>query len=559
MRFGFGMWLVAVGGAAGSIALAASCGPTESSCEDLATCPPPDGTGGSAAGDGSAGATDGGSGTGGSSGDSSAIDAPTDGGILACGDAGIDPLVGTCVDDDHGVFVSPTGDDSRSGKKTAPFKTIAVALAQSVGLGRRVFACQGQYPDAIAVDAKLNGVSLYGGFDCTSWSYAAANRTVVKLDAPGVPLTVAGVTSFHVQDVELEAADAVAAGESSIAALVSESSDVMFTRVKMVAGKGADGAAGAAWVVNAEPGAKAQTGHDACSTDPNPGGIAAPTSCSGSVASIGAKGGSGASGPPSLAAADPGGDGSPTPAAGDAGVPTTGRGGAGEPVAGAWSCAAGIGKGQDGTEGIKGDSGEGATTHGTLGPAGWTGAKGVDGKTGQPGQGGGGGGGAKAPAACPSGPQTGASGGSGGGGGCGGKGGPGGGAGGSSIALVSFHSGLSLDGCTMRASSAGNAGDGAAGQHGGTGAAGETGGQGKASGADGCKGGDGANGGNGGPGGGGAGGNSLGIAYSVGKKPAVTGSSIQTGTSGSGGKDGNGLATGPGVGVAGEAANDLQF
>ena len=549
MRFGFAVWLVAAGSAAGAVV--ASCGPTESSCEELATCPVTGGAGG-------AGGNDAGmSGAGGSAGTGSTVDASADVGssdaaVPPCGDAGIDPRVGVCVDNEAGVFVSLDGDDdANTGTRDSPYKTIKNGLekARARGPGHRLFICKGEYTEAIAINATLDGADVYGGFDCDNgWMYGPENRTVVKPAAPGVPLSVRKVTALAVHDSEFDAADAGGAGESSIAVLVSESSGVTFTRVQMTAGKGAAGLPGTTWSASASPGAPGNPGHDACGASPNNGGDGAQSLCDGAVASIGGEGGRGA-----VASIAPGGSG------GDGLLATAnmvGHGGAGEPVSGTWSCAI-KGNGQAGDDGANGSAGAGTKTQGTLGAMGWTGGKGEDGNPGTSAQGGGGGGGARAPSACEAGTQTGASGGSGGGGGCGGKGGGGGVTGGLSIALVSYDAGVTLVSCRLQSSSGGTGGYGSAGQHGGAGGAGEKGGSGPVT--DGCKGGDGGKGGNGGPGGGGAGGHSLGIAYSTGKAPTVRQSTFQHGTAGGAGSDGNGSASGTGAGATGQAADQLEF
>jgi hypothetical protein len=478
----------------------------------------------------------------------------SDTGAPPCGDAAIDPRVGVCVDDESGVFVAPDGDDdANTGTRAAPYKSIKNGLekAKARGPGHPVFICKGEYAEAILINATLDGADVYGGFDCKSgWTYDPDYRTIVKPSAPAVPLSIRKVSALAVHDLEFDAADAVAAGESSIAVLVSESTGVTFTRVLMTAGKGADGSPGTSWSTSASSGAPGNAGHDACSPSPNNGGGGAQTSCDGTVASIGGKGGSGASGPPSLAPGDNGADGSP------ATNNNVGHGGAGEPISGTWSCAI-KGNGQAGDDGTNGSAGDGAKIKGTLSASGWSGAKGEDGKSGTPAQGGGGGGGARAPSSCEAGTQTGASGGSGGGGGCGGKGGGGGTAGGSSIALVSYEADVTLASCRLQSSAGGVGGSGSAGQHGGGGGAGEKGGSGPVT--DGCKGGDGGKGGNGGPGGGGPGGHSLGIAYSSGKPPTVRQSTFQRGAPGGAGADGNGSASGTGAGTPGQAADQLDF
>src|SRR4051812_5592176 len=174
MRFGFAIWLAAAGGVAGAAGVA-SCGPTESSCEELATCPVAGGADGSGGSGGSESGVGGQSGTGGTDGalvDASGEDAGSDVAPAPCGDARLDPQIDACVDDDHDVFVSTGGDDAGSGHKGHPYKTIGHALSM-LGAAKRIFVCKGEYPETLTIDATVDGAHLYGGLDCEAWTYAA--------------------------------------------------------------------------------------------------------------------------------------------------------------------------------------------------------------------------------------------------------------------------------------------------------------------------------------------------------------------------------------------------
>src|SRR5258708_1527063 len=125
----------AVAGGAGFLgaSLIASCGSTDVTCEDLATCP------------GGAGGADGGSGKGGGSGAGAAgSDAGGQSGDAngTC-DPKKSPAESPCViDNRYGVFVSPTGNDTTgTGKKDAPFKTIGKGLAAATDGAKRIYVC----------------------------------------------------------------------------------------------------------------------------------------------------------------------------------------------------------------------------------------------------------------------------------------------------------------------------------------------------------------------------------------------------------------------------------
>jgi hypothetical protein len=598
-----------VGAALGCAAvLANGCGKTDVSCEDLAACP--EGTGGSIDGgapDASA-AMDAHDGAGGSDGaagrDAStsmdaapdvspdvsrdaAIDAGADAHLAegAAGDAslgdaslgdapvdalpdlgpqceaGSDPAIEPCVvNDAYGVFVSPLGNDRADGTKAAPFRTITHALGVALAHGGRVYACgsQGVYAESLAIGAPLNGVSLYGGFDCTTWVHSSALRAVVRPTATGAALAVTGVTSLLVQEVEFDALDAVAAGDSSVAVFVASSSGVTFNRVRAVAGSGVNGVPGSAGGAGAMSGLAGGQANAACS----PLSVVAPRvmSC-GNEQSTGGTGGFGAG--ISGATGSPGGMGASTPAV----APLRGNGGIGDGQQDgvAWDCSSvDTGLGQPGGAGVDGAPGAGATIGIALSSTGWTGTSATGGLSGHIGQGGGGGGGAMAPALCPATDAapgtTGASGGSGGSGGCGGVGGGGGTSGGWSIAVLAYSSQVSLLSSELVIGTGGRGGNGGGGQQGGVGGTGGPGATGVSGSVPSCAGGNGGRGGSGGPGGGGAGGSAVGIlSTATGSTIVTTGTSFQPGVAGAAGLDGNGVAATPGAGAAGVSTNQLSL
>ncbi|HEY1959033.1 MAG TPA: hypothetical protein VGH28_25645 [Polyangiaceae bacterium] len=416
-----------------------------------------------------------------------------------------------CLDDRVGVFVSPSGSDTNPGTKAAPFQTIGKALT-SVGTLTRVYVCEGTYAEDVSIAPPVDGVSIYGGFSCTDWSYSGNKPTIGK---GNIALKITGTTkALVIEDVSVKSADGIPGNESSIAALVANATGaVTFTRVSLTAGagfNGQDGAPGANYTGTAATGNNANGNAGgptlACTctvNDPNP-----------SVGGAGGQGGgslqSGAGGGPNLgggaggimndACAGPGsgGDGNPAPTAGTDGV---------SPAA-----------------------------LGAFDATGWAPTAGATGKNGAPGQGGGGGAGT-------------AQGGGGGGGcgGCGGGGGAGGAGGGASIALASIASTVAVNASTLTAGNAGNGGKGAAGQ------VGQSGGpHGNGSG---CSGGAGGNGSAGGTGAGGAGGISVGVLY---KGAVPTVDSATTTATGTAGAKGTGGTAGSNDGIAGVAQASLQ-
>jgi len=446
------------------------------------------------------------------------------------------------VRDDCGLFVSSSkGDDKNDGKtKDTAFATITKALA-SPDSGP-IYLCGESFAEAVKIKS---GRTIYGGLDCAKdWSWSAETKSEVSPAAGEVPLVVDPQIGFAAADVVWRAKDAVEAGGSSIAVIVTSGAEVSLTRCDVEAGNAKDGGMGEGFATSASAGAMGNAGLDACTDASVDGGLSVKNACEDADPnddSIGGKGGS--------SDEFSGGDGSK-------GLPLSAtNAGNGQPDD-AGTCTAGT----VGDDGSVGAAATGATGIGTISAQGYTGPAGNTGEKGKPGQGGGGGGGAKGgtgATACQNAATAGgASGGSGGSGGCGGLGGKGGQAGGSSIAIISLGATLTFDAVKVTAKAAGNGGAGGDGQLGGKGGDGGLGGKKGAATSlkDGCPGGSGASGGAGGKGGGGLGGHSIGIAF-TGAMPDTKGATIMAGNPGEGGV-GDGAA---GSGVKGMTALRQSF
>ncbi|MGC4065776.1 MAG: hypothetical protein QM784_14220 [Polyangiaceae bacterium] len=474
------------------------------------------------------------------------------------------------IDETFGVFVSPLGNDASAGTETAPVASLRKALEMAAtprnGKKRSVFVCAsaGEFKltETLLIDASVDGVSLYGGFDCsdeTSWILPATPTPSRIASASPVAVKLLRIGSeIHVENLSITAADAdasTAPGSSSIAMLIAESPNVQLAKVDLIAGKGATGKAGTSYADLAPMvGTSGVDGLKACLT-----GVGAPQTqiqCEGAPApSVGGRGGDGAT-LTSTTADKPGFNGENGLVAPDPNPDGKGAGGFGEVTE---MCKAGT----DGIAGANGASAEGGKGTGDLTQDGYVGVDGKPGNAGKPGQGGGGGGGAKAPKACTTAASTttpthGASGGSGGTGGCGGKGGGAGQGGGASFALAIVNSGVSLKDCHLTANRAGNGGMGGPAQGGGAGGLGGRGADGYGSSSlPSCDGGKGGRGGAGSPGGGGAGGPSAAIAW-VGTAATVSSSVLKfSSEAAAGGTDGSGSTVA--AGSQGNTAEQLQL
>lgn len=447
---------------------------------------------------------------------------------------GVDPLPDTCA----GVFVmaGATG----TGTRAAPFGSIGDALG-AVTPGGVIYVCTAGQPlvEAVAISSS---VVLYGGLDCTDWSYTGEPSVLEgPSDLPAMHVTGSS-TAVTIADLEITAAAATVVGGSSVAMFV-EGATADLDRVTLTAGVGASGAAGTSPGGTGELGGNGTTGNAGCTSGAivaGPTGV--PHQCGVETSTSGR-----------------GGDGTVS-----GGISGNGTQGDSDPVAPGSGDNKGLGQtsgmactpGTVGTTGAPGTSGAGAlaTAWGALTPAGYFNASGMaGGSSGHPGQGGGGGGGARGATVCVTTTNAASTGGSGGAGGCGGEAGTGGGGGGSSVALAALNATIALTDVVLTGGAGGDGGDGNGGQSGGSG-----GNPGFSGGSGACSGGQGGQGGTGGAGGGGRGGHSLGLLL-AGTPAPTSGFTFTPGSAGAAGAGGDG-GTGNqgGAGVAGAICSVLD-
>jgi hypothetical protein len=425
-----------------SVVQLSACSNSAEDCNALATCGAAAGTSqaGSAGKSGGGSGASGGDASGGSSSGAGASNTSGTSGSMGGGGEG-GGGGGTCTGDvssesacwtnELGVFVSSdAGDDSGAGTKEAPFKTIKKGIEAAAG--KHVYVCVGtnDYKEAtISLKLANDGIRIYGGFECSSWTYATT-RSAQVVSESNIALRIDGLkTGAHIENVSFQAADATLTGvdASSYGAFVTGSKGVVFTRVTLIAGAGAKGGDGDAGTKGADAAAAGvlQSGNPALcgGTPPSAdGGLWAGPTCGskggdGGKAVLDSAGGSGFSGIPAQNVTPPN-------------VVNLGAG------------ATDGTKGKDGTDGSPGDAGTlgaAAADAGTFAMTGFSPASGHDGGAGFPGQGGGGGGASKGSPTC-----RGASGGAGGMGGCAGEPGKAGEGGGASVGLFSWSSEVSL-------------------------------------------------------------------------------------------------------------------
>jgi len=546
-----------------------ACSNSADDCTALATCGNAAGTSASGSAGKAGGSGSGGDGAGAGAGTPSG-GTPSGGGSMNLGGAtgaggagaggeggaGPKPCTGDVADDpacwttnEHGVFVSnESGDDNQGdGSREAPFASIGKGIGAAAG--KNVYVCLGTsgnaYDEQVILSAATDGVRIYGGFDCSDWSYSKTRSAAVAPKTGVIALRIQSLKKgAYIENLRFTAADGNGNDASSYGAFVTDSKNVVLTRVGLTAGKGLDGAdqADLPKAPNGAAALAAQNGKDALcgGTPPSADGGTWPAPTCGSQGGDGGKavrdsnGGNGFSGTPSQNVTPPN----------KVNLGT----GATDALHGA-----------DGTEGSPGDAGSlgvAATALGSFLQGGFTPAGGQDGGGGFPGQGGGGGGASKGSATC-----RGGSGGAGGMGGCGGPAGKGGGGGGASIGLFSWGSDVTLLACTIESGTGGAGGNGGKGGPGGVGADGGSGGAADVGNgiAKGGRGGSGGNGGNGGSGSGGTGGPSYALVYS-GTKPTYdpADTMLTTGDGGLAGVGGQVLTAKAPDGSPGDSAPEFE-
>ena len=145
-----------------------------------------------------------------------------------------------CLDEATALFVSITGDDAAAdGTRSKPFATLAAALSQVTPTKRRIYVCDGTYPEDVRLTASHAGVSLLGGFTC-DWSVSTDKP---RFGVSPLALEVDGAAGVAIANIVFQAADATEPGASSIAAFVN-ASEVTFKGVSLLAGNGMNGADG---------------------------------------------------------------------------------------------------------------------------------------------------------------------------------------------------------------------------------------------------------------------------------------------------------------------------
>ncbi len=462
---------------------------------------------------------------------------PIDPGLADDNCDGGDGLVEQCV------YVSASfGDDSSSGTRQEPKKTIAGGIAAAVTNGVPAVCVSGEiYSEVVSV---VSGISLYGGFDQNDpdFKFRRSLSAQTTVTAVGTVFVANGINQeTHIEGFTIQANASGSLGASVYGVRLLGGSAPLVVRYNDI------------HVADAPNGTPGSHGS-------GPATAVAPS------ANAGLASGDGGPTPGCLQPGGKGGDGGVDPTHLDGWKGDDGNAGApgGPGGAGAASCgAAGDGTpGQPGPDGPPTNPGYGGASLGKIVAGFYEPAHGGDGGLGNPGKGGGGGGGGGAgrdmfPACSAD------RGGGGGSGGCGGLGGAFGGRGGGGGGSFGVFASSGTVVVTHNTIATGKGGDGGVGGNGGNGQLGSLGGGygiGAGDGGNGAEGGDGGNGSPGGPGGGGGGGPSACLARSAAVSSTFNSNTCTTGLPGFGKGGGTNSAGAVAVsGANGVAAANIQI
>ncbi|MBN9159413.1 MAG: hypothetical protein J0I07_00490 [Myxococcales bacterium] len=101
-----------------------------------------------------------------------------------------------CLDESKAFFVSSSkgNDATGDGSKAKPFKSVTSVLDKVSDTKRRIYICEGDYPEDVVLEAKHAGASLFGGFTC-DWS-TSKNRP--KFGNTALALKITGATGVAI-------------------------------------------------------------------------------------------------------------------------------------------------------------------------------------------------------------------------------------------------------------------------------------------------------------------------------------------------------------------------
>jgi hypothetical protein len=156
------------------------------------------------------------------------------------------PLEGTPVaadlDESLGVFVMANTNEGGDGTRARPFATIRDAIASAKPTKKRVYVCEGTFRESFEI---ADGISMVGGLDCSiaTWAIGNGRSHIVSPESRAIAAkAIKSPTRFERFDVS--ASDANEPGGSSMALFAQDSSALLVSNSRFVAGNGVKGADG---------------------------------------------------------------------------------------------------------------------------------------------------------------------------------------------------------------------------------------------------------------------------------------------------------------------------
>lgn len=143
-------------------------------------------------------------------------------------------------DESNGVFVSGNAKSIGQGTRTAPFNSIAAGISAGKASKKSVYACATTYAEQVTL---VDGVSVYGNYDCTSWTAIDQHAKLTATASPAVQAnTIVSLTTFYGFDVVAPAG--TLEQPSSIGLLAIRASSLSIGNSIIQASRGADGVDG---------------------------------------------------------------------------------------------------------------------------------------------------------------------------------------------------------------------------------------------------------------------------------------------------------------------------
>ena len=143
-------------------------------------------------------------------------------------------------DESNGIFVSADAKSVGQGTRSAPFNSLAACISAGKEAKKPVYACATTYTEQVELVA---GVSMYGNYDCTTWTAIDQRATIATSASPAVKANaITSPTTFY--GFEVAAPAGTREQPTAIALLAVDSDALSIANSILKAGRGANGVDG---------------------------------------------------------------------------------------------------------------------------------------------------------------------------------------------------------------------------------------------------------------------------------------------------------------------------